>query len=153
MSTRQSRAADEAWARVERDKQLDRFIKRVSMVAWSATFLIVLAFALLTGMQLVEMVRAVRQEGLPVDRGRRFGHPIDCRARVPERAHRHAEHDRGLSSPPHLEPDRNPAEAGCPRGDARVGARLRALERVICSRPFNQAANARERAAGCKLEG
>ena len=65
MSTRQSRAADEAWARVERDKQLDRFIKRVSIGAWSATFLIVLAFALLNGMQLVEMVRAVRQEGLP----------------------------------------------------------------------------------------
>jgi hypothetical protein len=65
MARQESRAKDEAWAFVEREKKIDRFIKRVSIVAWAITLLIVLVFVVLTGMQLMEVARGVREGTLP----------------------------------------------------------------------------------------
>jgi uncharacterized membrane protein len=65
MTQQGSPRTDQAWAWVEREKRIDRFIRRVSIAAWSVTFLIVLGFAVLTGMQVVEMVRLTAGANLP----------------------------------------------------------------------------------------
>ena len=65
MARERSKAADEAWEFVEREKQIDRFIRRVSFGAWAVTVVIVLVFAFMTALQVFEMNQAVRQEQLP----------------------------------------------------------------------------------------
>ena len=65
MARERSKAADEAWEFVEREKRIDRFIRRVSFGAWAVTVVIVLAFAFMTALQVFEMIQAVRQEQLP----------------------------------------------------------------------------------------
>ena len=65
MARERSKAADEAWEFVEREKRIDRFIRRVSFCAWGVTVVIVLAFAFMTALQVFEMIQAVRQEQLP----------------------------------------------------------------------------------------
>lgn len=48
----QSRAGDEqVWAQVEREKQIDRRLRRISITAWTCTLLFTLVFAVLTGLQ------------------------------------------------------------------------------------------------------
>jgi hypothetical protein len=42
MTSPQSSAATKVWEQIDRDKRLDRLIKRVSVVAWSATGVLVL---------------------------------------------------------------------------------------------------------------
>ena len=49
---------DEASALIENERRRDRFIRRVSIVAWSVTFLLVLLVAGLVGMQATQMARA-----------------------------------------------------------------------------------------------
>lgn len=65
MARERSRAADEAWEFVEREKRIDRFIRRVSLGAWGVTVVIVLTFAFMTALQVVEMIQAARLENLP----------------------------------------------------------------------------------------
>jgi hypothetical protein len=65
MTEHRSPARDQAWAFVEREKRIDRFIRRVSIVAWSITFFFVLIFAILTGAQVVEFARGYAQGMLP----------------------------------------------------------------------------------------
>ena len=57
MARDRSKAADEAWEFVEREKRIDRFIRRVSICAWGVTLFIVLVFGILTGIEILEMVR------------------------------------------------------------------------------------------------
>ena len=47
------------WAAIERDKRMDRLIRRVSTVAWSVTFVIVLAYGVMTALQVVNMLRLI----------------------------------------------------------------------------------------------
>lgn len=42
---------------IDREKQRDRLIRRVSVVAWTVTFVIVLIFTVLTGISVAEMVK------------------------------------------------------------------------------------------------
>ena len=58
-------ATEQAWAFIEREKRIDRFIRRVSIMAWSVTFLIVVMFTILTSLQVVEMVRMTAGAHLP----------------------------------------------------------------------------------------
>jgi hypothetical protein len=60
-----SPAADKAWAMIEKDKRFDRFIRRVSIVAWSVTLLIVLLFTIMIGSQVAELFKAARANALP----------------------------------------------------------------------------------------
>jgi uncharacterized membrane protein len=48
-------ASPEAWARIEQEKRRDRFIRRVSVAAWTVTFLFALVFTVLIGVQIAGM--------------------------------------------------------------------------------------------------
>jgi len=54
MTQRPSSAPSEAWALVERDRRIDRFIRRVSIAAWIVVFLIGLLFTVMTGLQIAQ---------------------------------------------------------------------------------------------------
>ena len=55
----ESAAHADAWALVEREKQRDRFLRRVSVGAWALTFAWVLVFGVATGARLAETARRV----------------------------------------------------------------------------------------------
>lgn len=65
MASDRSKAADEAWEFVEREKRIDRFIRRVSICAWGVTLFIVLVFGILTGIEILEMLRGFWEGNLP----------------------------------------------------------------------------------------
>ena len=65
MTTSASPSAEKAWARVDDEKRRDRFLRRLSIAAWSITFGIVALFAVLMGMQVAEMARAYAAGVLP----------------------------------------------------------------------------------------
>ena len=65
MARDRSKAADEAWEFVEREKRIDLFIRRVSICAWGVTLFIVLVFGILTGIEILEMVRGFWEGNLP----------------------------------------------------------------------------------------
>jgi hypothetical protein len=46
-----------AWDIIEKEKQRDRVIRRVSKTAWAVTFVIVVAFAVVTGVSVAHMAR------------------------------------------------------------------------------------------------
>lgn len=55
-------APERAWALIENEKRRDRFVRRVSIAAWSVTLALVLLVAILVGMQVLEVTRV---SGLP----------------------------------------------------------------------------------------
>lgn len=54
MTQHPSSAPSEAWALVERERRIDRFIRRVSIAAWTVVFLIGLLFTVMTGLQVAQ---------------------------------------------------------------------------------------------------
>ncbi len=47
-----ARAGDEqVWAQIEREKRIDKRLRRISIAAWTFTLLLTLAFAVVTGLQ------------------------------------------------------------------------------------------------------
>jgi hypothetical protein len=48
----QTSASADAWALIEDEKRRDRTLRRISKVAWTATFVIVLVIAVLIGIQM-----------------------------------------------------------------------------------------------------
>lgn len=57
--------ASEAWSLVEKEKRRDRFIRRISIAAWTVVFLIVLLLAVLTGAQVADMLKVFAGGGAP----------------------------------------------------------------------------------------
>ena len=57
--------ADRTWAEIERGKRVDRLIRRVSIAAWSVTVVMVLVFAIMTGVSVAQFVRAASNGALP----------------------------------------------------------------------------------------
>jgi uncharacterized membrane protein len=53
-----SASSSRAWSLIEQEKRRDRFIRRVSIIAWSVTFLFALIFTVMIGGQVIEMVKA-----------------------------------------------------------------------------------------------
>jgi uncharacterized BrkB/YihY/UPF0761 family membrane protein len=53
-------ASNEAWAMIEQEKRRDRFIRRVSVTAWTVTFLILLVFTTMIGSNVLHMAKAAR---------------------------------------------------------------------------------------------
>jgi len=53
-----SDASTGAWTLIEKEKRRDRFIRRVSITAWTATFLFVVVFTIMIGGQVLEMYKA-----------------------------------------------------------------------------------------------
>jgi hypothetical protein len=65
MTAPHASATDKAWARIEDEKRRDRFLRRVSTVAWTITFVIVLGYGILTAWQVWEMYRAYLVGAMP----------------------------------------------------------------------------------------
>ena len=59
MSNRKEPASERMWAAIEDEKRRDRFLKRVTVVAWSVTFAIVLIFTVMMGIQVTQVWNAM----------------------------------------------------------------------------------------------
>ena len=55
--TARHNSSDRAWELIDIEKRRDRFIRRVSIIAWTVTFLIVLIIAVMVGIQVTQMTR------------------------------------------------------------------------------------------------
>ena len=55
----------QAWTAIEREKQRDRFIRRVCFAAWSVTFGLLLLLGVVAGLSAAQMLRAVAAGVLP----------------------------------------------------------------------------------------
>jgi uncharacterized PurR-regulated membrane protein YhhQ (DUF165 family) len=56
MTPREPSARQDPTALIDRDKRMDRFIRRVATAAWSVTFLIALLLTVMTGIQVAQFV-------------------------------------------------------------------------------------------------
>lgn len=65
MTTPNSSSAASTWELIDAEKRRDRFLRRVSTVAWTVTFVIAGLFAILTGLSVAQMVKGVLTGGLP----------------------------------------------------------------------------------------
>lgn len=65
MNDKRATASGAAWDAIDNEKKRDRFIRRVSMVAWSVTGVLALLLTILVGGQAVEMARAAMLGALP----------------------------------------------------------------------------------------
>ena len=63
--TAQQEAEDRLWAQIDREKRLDRMLRRVTVAAWTITVALVLAFAVLVGLQVAQFARAALAGTLP----------------------------------------------------------------------------------------
>lgn len=60
-----STAADRTLSFIDNEKRRDRFIRRVNVIAWVATFLIVLLVGAMTAVSVVEMAKAQSVGAVP----------------------------------------------------------------------------------------
>ena len=65
MTNRTSPASEKAWAAIENEKRRDRFIRKVSITAWTVTCIIALLFAVVTGVGVAEMLKGALAGNLP----------------------------------------------------------------------------------------
>jgi hypothetical protein len=56
MNTETNSPKDKAWALIDEEKRRDRALQRIGKTAWIVTIVLVLACAILTGVQVVEMM-------------------------------------------------------------------------------------------------
>jgi hypothetical protein len=60
METSHASAARSAWNLIEREQRRDRVLKRVSVVAWTVTCVLVLALGVITGLEVAALMRRYR---------------------------------------------------------------------------------------------
>ena len=65
MMTQHTSASGRIWEAIENEKRRDRFIKRVSVTAWTATFLFVAIMAVMVGFEVAQMARGAMVGALP----------------------------------------------------------------------------------------
>jgi cytochrome bd-type quinol oxidase subunit 2 len=65
MTAQRGARNENAWAQIERDKQIDKRLRRVSVLAWTVTIVLTLVFTVLTGLQLSQFLRPVMDGQLP----------------------------------------------------------------------------------------
>ena len=65
MTPRKTSARQDASTLIERDKRIDRFIRRVSIGAWSVTLLVVILLAVMTGIQVALFLPGASEGGMP----------------------------------------------------------------------------------------
>lgn len=58
--TAKTSAAQSAWNLVERERRRDRVLRRVSLVAWMVTGVLVLALGVITGLEVAALMRRYR---------------------------------------------------------------------------------------------
>ena len=65
MNDKKATASGGVWDAIENERKRDRFIRKVSIVAWSVTGVLALLLTILVGGQAVEMARAAMLGALP----------------------------------------------------------------------------------------
>lgn len=65
MTVNRGPGEDIAWAQVEREKRIDRRVRRVTIAAWTITLMLVVVFVAVAGVQLAEVLRVRRLFVLP----------------------------------------------------------------------------------------
>ena len=60
MNTPLSIEQESIWNRIESEKQRDRFIRRISFIAWSMTLFILLVFTVMIGIEVFRVIGLVR---------------------------------------------------------------------------------------------
>jgi hypothetical protein len=60
MTNRTASHSEKAWSAIEKEKRIDGIVRRVSIAAWTTTFILVSLFAVIVGVQVVEMMAAVQ---------------------------------------------------------------------------------------------
>ncbi|HEY3934973.1 MAG TPA: hypothetical protein VGL65_10200 [Gemmatimonadales bacterium] len=65
MTTSANAGAEKVWAAIEVEKRRDRLVRRVSVIAWSVTFVLLLALGVMVGFSIVPAVKAVLVGALP----------------------------------------------------------------------------------------
>jgi hypothetical protein len=56
--TNSTGATERTWALIENERRRDRFVRRVSVIAWTVTFALVLLVAVMVGSQSIALARA-----------------------------------------------------------------------------------------------
>lgn len=65
MTTNPQASTDRVWAAIDQEKRRDRTIRRISVAAWTVTFVLILLLAVLVGVSEAQMVKAVLAGQLP----------------------------------------------------------------------------------------
>jgi hypothetical protein len=65
MTTQDTSASGRVWEAIENEKRRDRFIKRVSVTAWTVTFGLVAILTVMVGFQVAQMARGAMVGALP----------------------------------------------------------------------------------------
>jgi uncharacterized BrkB/YihY/UPF0761 family membrane protein len=65
MTKQMTSASGKAWEAIENERRRDRFIRRVSVTAWSITFFFVAVLAVLVCMQVAELAKGAIAGALP----------------------------------------------------------------------------------------
>jgi hypothetical protein len=63
MTPTPSTASQQAWALIEQERRRDRTLRRISITAWTITFVLVLVFAVFTVLRLIEFFRLMGDGG------------------------------------------------------------------------------------------
>jgi hypothetical protein len=58
MTRTTSSASEQAWAMIDQEKRRERFLRRVNVAAWTATFLVVAFFGVISIWQMIELMRS-----------------------------------------------------------------------------------------------
>jgi hypothetical protein len=58
MTPTTSSASEQAWAMIEQEKRRDRFYRRISIAAWTVTFLVVACLAVISIWQMIELMNS-----------------------------------------------------------------------------------------------
>ena len=67
MTRNTSSASEQAWAMVDQEKRRERSLRRINIMAWTLTFLVVACFAVISIWQVVELMRSPLFGGLMGD--------------------------------------------------------------------------------------
>jgi flagellar biosynthesis protein FliR len=65
MMTQNPSASGRVWDAIEGEKRRDRLLRRVSITAWSVTLVLVVALALMVGIQVVELAKGAMVGAVP----------------------------------------------------------------------------------------
>lgn len=66
MSNGKAAGSDRAWKFIEEEKRRDVFLRRVSKIAWAITFVIILIFTIMIGVQVAQMIKVVGVGAAPM---------------------------------------------------------------------------------------
>jgi flagellar biosynthesis protein FliR len=65
MTTQNLSASGRVWDAIEGEKRRDRLLRRVSITAWSVTLVLVVALAVMVGIQVVELAKGAMVGAVP----------------------------------------------------------------------------------------